>query len=178
MAPCQGGYQCRKCHLPVPAWRVGRAERARCPAWALVGPGGVVPGSVQWAAQMAPVGPTWKRVHGGRGREAPVQRLPVRRAPGPVPVANTRGAGLQAFRDHVLVSGGGRTLCLGCGRTQTARVRLAGRHCPGVGRPTVALVRALVGRAFDASLLRAGPRARSLAEGLGWVRPPPPPAPD
>ena len=123
--PVAGGFQCGRCHLPVAAARYARAATARCPAWTLEGTGGAVPGRVQWSAQLAHLGPTWKRSHGGIGRAAAVVSLLERvgaGAPGAGPGVVRQ---LQPFRGHVAVMGAGRTICLACGRADAVRARLA-----------------------------------------------------
>ena len=104
LAPVAEGFQCVRCHLPVPAARWARAGEARCPAWSLEGPDGVVEGSVQWSAQLAHMGPTWKRMHGGIGRLAPVVGLPLRQVPRRGDVVAAGGpVVLRPYREHVLV---------------------------------------------------------------------------
>ena len=158
-----------------------RAEGAECPAWSLEGPEGVVPGSVQWSAQLAHVAPTWKRLHGGQGRVAPVVGLPVRVADAPAAqIADPAPRhGLRQFRNHVLVEGGGQHVCLACGRYSRDRRRLERAPCPGNGVLRNVHRAALNEGVFDASILRLGARAVALAAGMGRaVPPPPPPAPD
>ena len=171
LVPVAEGYQCSRCHLPIAAARSERAALARCPAWSLEGQAGVVEGSVQWSAQQAHIGPTWKRDHGGVGRLAPVVGLPERRAPVRADVAVAGGrVSLRPYRDHVLVKGEGKLFCLRCCQIVPARAKGGRGPCPGEGDMR-RVVRDALGRGvFDEAILSAGPRAVSLAAGLGRDR--------
>ena len=74
---------------------------------------------------------------------------------------------LRPYREHVLVKGAGRTLCLRCGQTVVARTRGWQFVCPGMGEMRTVLRDALFQGAFDASILSAGGRAISLAAERG-----------
>ena len=88
-----------------------------------------------------------------------------------------RRTGLRQYRDHLVVEGAGKHLCLACGRYAAVRARLARWPCPGEGHVKPLWRAAVVGGVFDASIRRVGPRAVAAAERLGRVVRIPP-APD
>ena len=168
LVPAGGAYQCSRCHLPVAPARKGIAGAQRCPAWELTCDDGPVPGSIQWSAQLAHLGPAWKRAHGGIGRAAPVRALPVREERPPTPTVVVPGGRLMAaYREHLIVTGGGRSFCLACGLGLTARNRLGRQPCRGFGQLRATLREALLAGIFDEAIRRAGSRALSLAAGWG-----------
>ena len=173
LLPVAGGYQCSKCHLPVNAALVARATGAKCRAWELWAPGGPVPGSTQWSAQIAPLFSAWKINNGGVGRPPPALVLPVRRdvpaGRDPVVAGAQAAAGLRQFRAHLVVSGAGVRACIASGVSFTRRRRAEGGPCPGEGRARPVVQAALVAGAFDEAILRAGARAVALAAQRGRV---------
>ena len=81
--------------------------------------------------------------------------------------------GLRPFRNHLIASGGGRNVCLMCGRYSGDKRRLERAPCPGNGVVRGVLRASLLEGVFDASIERLGARAVSLAAGLGRVVRPP-----
>ena len=92
-----------------------------------------------------------------------------------VQIVEPRNVGLRQYRDHLVVDGAGKHLCLVCGRVAAVRTRLTRFPCPGEGHLTAPWKAALLVGVFDAAILRGGPRAISVAERLGRR---PRPAPD
>ena len=85
---------------------------------------------------------------------------------------------LQPFRNHVSVTGAGKTVCLACGRADVVRARLARFSCPREGNLRRLYADSLAEGVFDDSISRSAV-AISWAKRLGReVGPFIPPVPD
>ena len=163
-----GGYQCKRCHLPVVARRKGKAEVARCPAWSLVNAdGGTMAGAELASAELAGLPTEWKSRRGACVRRAPFAKLPVKRPAESRPEVVRGPRKLGPFRGHVFVSAVGLTCCIACGLRKVGGRKLEHRPCNREGAMTTVVRRAFESGRFDADICRVGPVAVSYAEVRG-----------
>jgi len=157
-----GGWACSRCRLAVPSHRRAAAARAKCP----------VP--VVLLLGHDPCALSCRQI------QRNFAALALWKAPtvvGPAPPSLVVGPVVAPFRlvwrSHWIVTGGGRTACLLCGRAATARARigLAASPCAGISEaPSAGLVGPLLAGIFDAALDRAPPAWLARAAALQWRR--------
>jgi hypothetical protein len=162
LARVVGGWACLRCRLAVPAARRAAAARTNCPVpeYLLFGRDTCPATRAQILQNLAAIA-LWK-----------TQQLPIPVAESAAPAAAPPAPPVRlVWRSHWIVKGGGRSACLACGRTATARARIGldASACPGISEtPSAALTGPLLAGNFDAALDRAPPAWLARAGALQW----------
>ena len=154
-----GGWACLRCRLAVPSGRRAAAIRAKCPVpeVLLFGRDPCPVTRTQLLRNLAAIA-TWK------AQQVILAVVDSVAAPVPRPFR-------LVWRSHWIVTGGGRSACLACGRAATAhaRIGLEASPCSGISEsPSAGLTGPLLAGIFDAALDRAPPAWLARAGALQW----------